>query len=167
MMEHTGPGTLTRFWTPYFHYSFGKLTGPNIRIYLDGSTASNSSQGFNVNTRTRILDAIPFHQRLLFDMEASAGTGQRNAWDLLMYSSVVYWYARPGATSNRPPLPAAAAQPITSFAELQARSDLIKNGGVLVVPGAIEGEDQIPSASSPRWTPFFFKALEPAPPRSA
>lgn len=114
-----------------------------------GSTASDSSQGFNVNTRTRALDAIPFDQRLVFDMEASAGTGQRNAWDLLMYSSVVYWYARPGAISNRPPLPAAAAQPITSFDEVQARSDLIKIGGVLVVPGAIEGEDLVPSASSP------------------
>ena len=66
-----------------------------------------------------------------------------------MYSSVVHWYARPGATSNRPPLPAAAARPITSFAELQAQSDLIKNGGVFVIPGAIEGENLVPAASSP------------------
>jgi len=98
----------------------------NVQV---GSTNSNSTQGFNINTRTRVLSAIPFDKRLVFDMEASAGTGQRNDWNLLMYSSSVFWYARPGASSNRPPLPAKAAQAITSIEELQARSDLIKAGG--------------------------------------
>jgi hypothetical protein len=98
----------------------------NVQV---GSTNSNSTQGFNINTRTRVLSAIPFDKRLVFDMEASAGTGQRNDWNLLMYSSAVFWYARPGASSNRPPLPAKAAQAITSIEELQARSDLIKAGG--------------------------------------
>jgi hypothetical protein len=118
----------------------------NVQV---GSRASNSTEGFNLNTRTRDLDAIPFTQRLVFDMEASAGTGQRNAWDLLMYSVATFWYARPGASHNRPPLPTEAARPITSFEELQARSDLIKAGGVLIVPNAIEAEDLSPSESSP------------------
>ena len=118
----------------------------NVQV---GSRATDSTQGFNINTRTRTLDAIPFDERLVFDMEASAGTGQRNAWDLLMYSAATFWYGRPGATSNRPALPAAAARPITSFEELQAQSDLIRQGGTLAVPGAIEGENLTPAAASP------------------
>ena len=34
--------------------------------------------GFNICTRTRSLDAIPFTQRLVFDMESSFGTDIRN-----------------------------------------------------------------------------------------
>ena len=115
-----------------------------------GSTATNSPRGFNVNTRIRALDATPFEQRLVFDMEASPGTGQRNAWDLLMYSSAVFWYGKPGATSNRPPLPAAAASPATSLTELQVQSDLLKNGGgTVTIAGAIEAESLTPSAATP------------------
>lgn len=36
VMEHTGPGCITRMWTPYFYYSLNNRKGPNIRIYLDG-----------------------------------------------------------------------------------------------------------------------------------
>ncbi|MCK6475586.1 MAG: hypothetical protein L6Q35_02005, partial [Phycisphaerales bacterium] len=37
LMEHEGPGCITRIWTPFFYYDFADRTGPNIRIYLDGS----------------------------------------------------------------------------------------------------------------------------------
>jgi hypothetical protein len=72
------------------------------------------------------LDAIPFNQRIVFDMESSFGTDIRNPWNLLGYSAVVFWYAMPGATHNRPPQPAAAAQPIQTIARLQAISDAIR-----------------------------------------
>ena len=93
----------------------------NVRVGgLDGYTL-----GFNINTRIRALDAIPFNQRLLFDMESSFGTDIRRPWDLLGYSAVVFWYALPGAHHNRPAEPAAAAQPIQALAQLQQMSDAI------------------------------------------
>ncbi len=61
-------------------------------------------------------------------MESSFGTDIRNPWNLLGYSAVVFWYALPGANHNRPPQPAAAAQPILSIAQLQKLSDDIRYG---------------------------------------
>lgn len=37
IMEHDGPGCITRVWTPFFYYGFNNRVGPRIRIYLDGS----------------------------------------------------------------------------------------------------------------------------------
>lgn len=87
--------------------------------------------GFNINTRTRALDAIPFYNKLRFDMEASFGTDIRNPWNLLGYSAVTFWYAKPGATSNRPQLPNRAAMPIMSLEELGKRSEMIRRVGGL------------------------------------
>ena len=36
IMEHKGPGCITRMWTPYFYYNLNNHIGPNIRIYIDG-----------------------------------------------------------------------------------------------------------------------------------
>ncbi len=88
---------------------------------LDGSTT-----GFNICTRTRSLDAIPFTRRLRFDMESSFGTDIRNPWNLLGYSAVTFWYAKPGATHNRPPMPGEAAKPILKLEDLQSQSDAIR-----------------------------------------
>jgi hypothetical protein len=94
----------------------------NVRVGgLDGYTL-----GYNITTRTRALDGIPFNQRLVFDLESSFGTDIRNPWNLLGYSAVVFWYALPGATDNRPPQPAAAAQPIQTLAQLKRTSDAIR-----------------------------------------
>jgi len=91
-----------------------------------GSTPANNTRGFNICTRVRALDAIPFARRLVFDMEASPGTDQRNAWDCLGYSAVVFWYAAPGGACNRPPMPDAAARPILSLEDLDRRSDEVR-----------------------------------------
>ncbi len=88
---------------------------------LDGRTTA-----FNICTRARSLDAIPFTQRLVFDMESSFGTDIRNPWNLLGYSAVTFWYAKPGATHNRPPRPAEAARAILSVGELQAKAASIQ-----------------------------------------
>lgn len=94
----------------------------NIRVGgLDGHT-----QGFNICTRTRSLDAIPFTRRFRFDMESSFGTDIRNPWNLLGYSAVTFWYAAPGAHDNRPPQSRAASVPILSLDELQRQSDVIR-----------------------------------------
>ncbi len=90
---------------------------------IEVGSATNKRQGvrgFNICTRVRALDAIPFSKRLVFDMEASPGVDIRNHWDYLAYSSVVFWYARPGAVSNRPPLPGQAAKPIVTLKEIDS-----------------------------------------------
>lgn len=97
----------------------------NVQV---GSTEFDGSLGFNICTRIRSLDAVPFRQRLVFDMEASPGVDQRNPWDLLMYSSVTFWYGRPGAVANRAPNPAAAARAITGLEELHRQSERIRAG---------------------------------------
>ncbi len=93
----------------------------NVRI---GNVAN--PRGYNICTRSRVLDAIPFTSRLRFDMEASAGTDIRNSWNLLHYAVVTYWYARPGAVHNRPPQPDWAAKPVMTVEELDAKESAIK-----------------------------------------
>ncbi|MBK7405525.1 MAG: DUF2961 domain-containing protein [Phycisphaerales bacterium] len=85
----------------------------NVRVGgIDGTTL-----GFNICTRSRSLDALPFQRRLRFDMESSFGTDIRNPWNQLGYSAVTFWYARPGATDNRGPRPEAGARPIMHLVE--------------------------------------------------
>lgn len=116
----------------------------NIRVGgLDGWT-----RGFNICVRHRGLDAIPFTERLRFDMEASFGVGIRNPWNLLGYSAVTWWYARPGAAHNRPPETECVSKPIMSLAELDQQSKQIRVGEVRHVEGAIEFEDLKPTAKS-------------------
>lgn len=43
----------------------------------------------------------------------------REKWDLLGYSAVTFFYAKPGAKHNRPPMPASAAKRIMSIDELR------------------------------------------------
>ena len=126
--NHFGTGT-----EDYYGWAGGRnptqsdeFSSPFLANVSVGSTDENNSRGFNINTRIRALDAIPFQTRLVFDLEASPGVDQRNPWDLLLYNGVTFWYARPGAISNRPPLPEEAAKPMTSLDRLQARSDLLR-----------------------------------------
>lgn len=94
----------------------------NVRVGgLDGHTL-----GFNINTRSRALDAIPFRTRLAFDMESSFGVDIRKPWNLLGYSAVTFWYAKPGASDNRPQQPNEAAVPIMSVERLQKISDSLR-----------------------------------------
>ena len=93
----------------------------NVRV----GGLNEDTKGYNVCLRTRALDAIPFRQRLVFDMESSFGVDIRHPWDLLGYSVVTYWYAKPGAIHNRPALPQAAAKPIVSLEQaLQLRAKI-------------------------------------------
>ena len=63
------------------------------------------NKGQTVVTRTRSLDAIPFTRSLKFDMEVWHWADCKVA-----YAATTYWYALPGATSNRGPEPAEAAR---------------------------------------------------------
>jgi len=148
--DHFGTGT-----EDYYGWAGGRVptradvfSHPFLANISVGTTERDTPRGFNICTRVRGLDAIPFTSRLVFDMEASPGTGQRNAWDFLGYSAVTYWYARPGATANRPPLSAAAAKPIVSLDDLDKRARAIREKSTKRIPGAIEFENLAPSAHS-------------------
>lgn len=46
IMEHHGPGCITRIWTPYFYNNLNNHTGPDIAIYLDGSKVPVLKENF-------------------------------------------------------------------------------------------------------------------------
>ncbi|MBS1715165.1 MAG: DUF2961 domain-containing protein [Armatimonadetes bacterium] len=125
--SHFGTGTEDYYgWAggvlPDRRDEFSRPFLANVRVGgLDGHT-----MGVNVCTRSRALDAVPFDDRLRFDMESSFGTDIRQPWNLLGYSSVAFWYGRPGASDNRPPQPRAASLPILTVQNLQRRSDAIR-----------------------------------------
>lgn len=72
----------------------------------DGNEHGNN-WGYTTVTRLRSLDAVPFTQSLKFDMEI---------WHWkecdVAYAAATYFYAHPGATTNRPPAPADSGRAI-------------------------------------------------------
>jgi hypothetical protein len=110
--SHMGTGT-----EDYYGYSYapkGIIQTPfNNQVRID----EKRTQGWNVMSRTRNLDGIPFHKSLQFDMELIS-------WKptTLIYGATTYWYAFPRATTNLKPQPDAAALPVPTLAEAQAQS---------------------------------------------
>ncbi len=63
------------------------------------------TQGYSTETRTRVLDGMPFGESLQVDMEIW------HWWDCRMdYGVATYWYGLPGAESNHQPLPEEAVR---------------------------------------------------------
>ena len=124
--SHMGTGT-----EDYYGYSYapkGVFQTPfNNHIRID----QPMTQGWNVMSRTRHLDGIPFAKSLQFDIELMS-------WKptTLTYAATTYWYAFPGARSNLKPQPDEAAQPIPTLADAKAQK-IAANPGK---PGAIECE---------------------------
>ena len=124
--SHMGTGT-----EDYYGYSYapkGVFQTPfNNHIRID----EKMTQGWNVMSRTRHLDGIPFNKSLQFDFELMS-------WKptTLIYAATTYWYAFPGATSNLKSQPDEAAQPIPTLADAKAQK-IAANPGK---PGAIECE---------------------------
>ena len=46
LMEHDGPGVLTRIWTPFFYRGLGNRKGTDIRIYIDGEAQPRITANF-------------------------------------------------------------------------------------------------------------------------
>lgn len=95
------------------------------------------SKGYNVCTRTRVLDAIPFQKKIKFDMEASCGRRQRSHY--LQYAQTTFWYGVSGITHNRKPLPDMAAARLPVVDDLLELIEKAKQEQY-VVEGAIEAE---------------------------
>ena len=101
--SHLGTGTEDYYgyaWGMAEHFSSAYVAMP--RKDLKGR---DNWMGYTTTSRIRGLDAIPFKSSLRFDMEI---------WDWadckVGYSATTFWYARPGATSNREPTPLEAAK---------------------------------------------------------
>ncbi len=112
---------------------FSMPFGSNVRI---GNKAN--PMGYNICIRNRILDNIPFSNRLVFDMEASPGTDIRNYWNLLAYSMVTYWYGMPDVTSNRSPRPDIAEKKLMSLSEIERMQQLLKDSIISFHPEKLE-----------------------------
>lgn len=135
--SHFGTGT-----EDYYGWAGGVVPNPvdefdepflsNVRV------ASPNSMGYNTCTRTRVLDAIPFKERLDFNIESSGSN--RSSWFHLQYAVNTFWYAKPGAISNRKPLPEMAARKLMTLEELQAFNESCKKNKY-VFPCAIEAEN--------------------------
>ena len=135
--SHFGTGT-----EDYYGWAGGVVpTGKDVFSLPFGSNVRNGNQenprGYNICLRNRILDDVPFNNRLVFDMEASPGTDIRNHWNLLSYSTVTYWYGMPGATSNRDGR-CDLADKLPSLTEIERMQQLLKDSIISFHPEKLE-----------------------------
>lgn len=135
--SHFGTGT-----EDYYGWAGGVVPNPQDQFsnpfLANVLVGSPNAMGYNICSRTRVLDAIPFQEQFKFDMESSCGT--RNSWFHLLYSATSFWYAVPGAVSNRSSLPEMAARPLMRLEELQQINEQAKSYRY-VVENAIECEN--------------------------
>ncbi len=134
--SHFGTGT-----EDYYGWAGGKVPTPADQFskpFLGNIIVGNPrSMGYNVCTRTRSLDAIPFQKRIQFDVESSCGTRQR--WHFLQYAQTTFWYSAPGVSYNRKPMPEMASMKLPSLEELQLKVKEAKEEQY-IVDGALEAE---------------------------
>jgi hypothetical protein len=121
--SHIGTGT-----EDYYGYAWARPEPFSAPFIAQPLGAGNQAPGLTVNSRQRVLDAIPFRQSLRFDMELWHWAKTR-----VNFAPATFWYARPGARVNVAPDTAAAALPV-----VRERDDMIE---LVKVPGALEGED--------------------------
>ena len=126
---HFGTGTEDYYgWAggvvPKLEDEFSTPFLANIRV------SDNNTMGYNICTRQRSLDDIPFRKRLKVDMEASTGDfdGLYSKNDFMHYTITTFWYARPGARHNRLPDETSAKLPLLKYQDLHAlKEQLMSN----------------------------------------
>ncbi len=113
----------------YYGYSYAPKPVHHTPFCGEPRIDQPQTQGQNTSTRSRNLDGIPFNKSIQFDMELLPWRRGK-----LTYAATTYWYAYPGAISNRRPQPKAATSPVSTLAEAIA-ANTPKHW-----PGAIECE---------------------------
>lgn len=140
--EDTFPSLFGTGTEDYYGWAGGVVPNPEDEFYTpflsNVRVAAPNSMGYNTCTRTRVLDAIPFNRQLDFNIESSGSN--RTSWFHLQYAVNTYWYAKPGASCNRKPLPEMASRKIMTLEELQAYNEKCK-ADRYIYPGAIEAEN--------------------------
>ena len=95
--SHFGTGT-----EDYFGYAWGTAAPFEAPFHAQPRGDPNKGRGHTTNTRTRMLDRIPFHKSFKMNMELmhwrSGGT--------IDYATTTYWYAKDGAQGNGQTSPA-------------------------------------------------------------
>jgi len=115
--SHFGTGS-----EDYYGYAWGH-PAPFQGPFCNQPVAHPGNLGHTTNTRARSLDAIPFSKSLQFDIEVWHWADCK-----VDYAVATYWYAAPGATSNRKPEPEEAAAALRQMA------------GPVRIQGAVECE---------------------------
>ena len=99
--SHFGTGT-----EDYFGYAWGTAAPFEAPFHAQPRGEANKGCGHTTNTRTRVLDRIPFQKSFKLNMELmhwrSGGT--------VDYATTTYWYARDGANGNGQTSPARVAR---------------------------------------------------------
>ncbi|MEI8371961.1 MAG: glycoside hydrolase family 172 protein [Planctomycetota bacterium] len=94
--SHIGTGT-----EDYYGYAWGMshhFNSPFISMPLRDSKGKTDWRGYTTTSRLRLLDGIPLRSSLKMDMEVWHWADTK-----VGYAAGTFWYARPGATSNRGP----------------------------------------------------------------
>lgn len=107
--SHIGTGT-----EDYYGYAWCTPEFFEAPFHAQPRAEGPGNFGHATNTRTRSLDAIPFHQDFRFDMEVWHWVATQ-----IHYAVATYWYGRPGATANHLPDPEAARIPVTRNTQLK------------------------------------------------
>ncbi|MEI6234226.1 MAG: DUF2961 domain-containing protein [Planctomycetota bacterium] len=128
--SHMGTGT-----EDYYGYSYAPKPVHQTPFTNLVRIDQPMTQGWNVMSRTRNLDTIPFRQSLQFDFELISWKPTE-----MTYEATTYWYAFPGAASNIKPQPQDATLPIPSLADVQSQMAHTSKTTPAIIPGAIECE---------------------------
>jgi len=127
--SHLGTGTEDYYgyaWGMAEHYSSAFMAMP-----LRDHPGQGDWRGYTTTSRIRGLDAVPFRTSLKMDMEVWHWANCNVA-----FSAATFWYARPGAKSNRKPEPAMALRPLPMAPPPYS------------IAGAVEGENLLVLAKS-------------------
>ena len=124
--SHLGTGT-----EDYYNYSYAPKPVHQTPFANLVRQDQPMTQGWNVMSRCRLLDGIPFRQSLQFDMELISWKPTQ-----MTYEATTYWYAFPNVSSNVKPQPQVAAGPIPTLTQAQA----VAYSAVPRKSGAIECE---------------------------
>ncbi len=108
--SHVGTGT-----EDYYGYAWCRPEYFQSPFHAQPCGDGNLKGGFSVNSRYRILDALPFTKSIKLDMELWHWRSTQ-----MNYAPATFWYARPGARGNVKPDPKSAALPVP-----KQRSDVV------------------------------------------
>jgi hypothetical protein len=141
--SHFGTGTEDYYgWAGGEHPSredeFSSPFLANIRVGGEtrGFTGERPhTRGYNICTRSRSLDAIPFAKHFKLDIEAFNFSSGPDA--ILQYALTSVWYGKGDAVHNRTPLVAEASAPVPQIEDLEK----ITRTSAFRRKGAIECED--------------------------
>ena len=144
--SHIGTGT-----EDYYGYAWCRPEFFEAPFHAQPSGDGNLQHpGLSVNSRYRALDGIPFQKSIHFDMEL---------WHwrdtIVNYAPATFWYARPGATCNIAPDPAAAAKTVLlkqNYREAVFRVPGVLEGESLKIVGKSGGETKPQTLTHLRWS---------------